>query len=311
MYKIIGGDGREYGPVDATTIRNWIAEGRLNADTRAQAVGAAEWRRVADFPEFADPFAPRPPVPEAPVIPPIPDAANAPSTPVQEASVYQSPAGYQVPVGGYEAATSYATTPGHLDIGSCFTRAWHTLNEQPAVIIGSAAVVLLIMLALGFIPFVGLLAGLFVNGPLFAGLMFVYLRCMRHQPVAIQDVFYAFGPRYLPLLVVNLVYGLLVVLGVLLCIVPGVYLAVAWMFATPLVLDRGMEFWPAMEESRRLAHPLWFPLFGLQLLGALLSVVGGLACLVGLFVTAPISVMAMLYAYEDLFGRPASTDFSA
>jgi TM2 domain-containing membrane protein YozV len=52
MYKIIGADGREYGPVGADQVRQWIAEGRANAQTRAQAEGGTDWRPLADFAEF-------------------------------------------------------------------------------------------------------------------------------------------------------------------------------------------------------------------------------------------------------------------
>ena len=52
MYKIIGADEREYGPVTGEQLRQWIADGRANAQTKAQAEGEAEWKRLADFPEF-------------------------------------------------------------------------------------------------------------------------------------------------------------------------------------------------------------------------------------------------------------------
>lgn len=52
MYKIIGADGREYGPVGADQVKQWIAEGRANAQTRAQAQGAGDWKPLADFAEF-------------------------------------------------------------------------------------------------------------------------------------------------------------------------------------------------------------------------------------------------------------------
>ncbi|HOC55731.1 MAG TPA: DUF4190 domain-containing protein [Verrucomicrobiota bacterium] len=52
MYKIIGSDGNQYGPVSLEQIRQWIAEGRVNAQTRVQADGATEWRTAAEFPEF-------------------------------------------------------------------------------------------------------------------------------------------------------------------------------------------------------------------------------------------------------------------
>jgi hypothetical protein len=52
MYRIIGADGREYGPVSAEQLRQWIAEGRVNNQSRAQAEGATEWKTLADFPEL-------------------------------------------------------------------------------------------------------------------------------------------------------------------------------------------------------------------------------------------------------------------
>jgi TM2 domain-containing membrane protein YozV len=52
MYKIIGADGREYGPVGADQLKQWIAEGRANGQTRTQAEGGADWGPLAGFPEF-------------------------------------------------------------------------------------------------------------------------------------------------------------------------------------------------------------------------------------------------------------------
>ncbi len=54
MYKIIGADGNEYGPVSADQIRQWIAEHRLIAQSKVQAEGTTEWRALCEFPEFAD-----------------------------------------------------------------------------------------------------------------------------------------------------------------------------------------------------------------------------------------------------------------
>ncbi len=58
MYKIIGANQAEYGPVSAEQIRQWIAEGRVNAQTSAQAEGQTEWKPISMFPEFAASFAP-------------------------------------------------------------------------------------------------------------------------------------------------------------------------------------------------------------------------------------------------------------
>ncbi|MGO9245413.1 MAG: CD225/dispanin family protein [Verrucomicrobiia bacterium] len=86
MFKIIGGDGRPYGPVSADQIRQWIAEGRANAQTLAQAEGSVEWKPLGLFPEFASSAAP-------PVIPPTPTAAPTPSfQPRQHVPSYLVPA---------------------------------------------------------------------------------------------------------------------------------------------------------------------------------------------------------------------------
>ena len=72
MYKITVADGREYGPVTAEQLRQWIAEGRINLQTRILPEGATEWRPLSDFPEFAGtiPSAPPPGVTMAPAASP-------------------------------------------------------------------------------------------------------------------------------------------------------------------------------------------------------------------------------------------------
>jgi hypothetical protein len=53
MYKIIGADQKEYGPVSAEEMRRWIAEGRVNGQTLIQAEGQADWRPLSSYPELA------------------------------------------------------------------------------------------------------------------------------------------------------------------------------------------------------------------------------------------------------------------
>ena len=53
-YKLIGADLIEYGPVSAEQIRQWITEGRVNAKTKLQAEGTAEWKLLEEVPEFAE-----------------------------------------------------------------------------------------------------------------------------------------------------------------------------------------------------------------------------------------------------------------
>jgi prepilin-type processing-associated H-X9-DG protein len=76
MYKIVGADQKEYGPVSAEQIHEWLASGRVNSQTLVQMEGNAEWIPLASFPALAEPMAGSAP---PPVIPPA--ARKAPLTP--------------------------------------------------------------------------------------------------------------------------------------------------------------------------------------------------------------------------------------
>jgi hypothetical protein len=54
MFKILGADGKEYGPVTIDQMAKWIAEGRANRETMAQKTGEPGWKPLGQFPEFAD-----------------------------------------------------------------------------------------------------------------------------------------------------------------------------------------------------------------------------------------------------------------
>jgi len=55
MYKLIGTDGRMYGPVTPEQLRQWIVEGRANTQTLVQPVGSPDWKPLAEFPELMPP----------------------------------------------------------------------------------------------------------------------------------------------------------------------------------------------------------------------------------------------------------------
>ena len=66
MYKIIGTDGRPYGPASVEEMRRWIAENRVNAQTLVQMEGSQEWKPLGSFSEFASGLKTVPP----PIAPP-------------------------------------------------------------------------------------------------------------------------------------------------------------------------------------------------------------------------------------------------
>ncbi len=52
MYKIIGADGKEYGPVSLDQLKQWISQGRVNPQSRIQIAGATEWKAATEYPEL-------------------------------------------------------------------------------------------------------------------------------------------------------------------------------------------------------------------------------------------------------------------
>jgi hypothetical protein len=74
MYKIIGADQKEYGPVTIDQIRQWIRDGRVNAHTQARSESGGQWQPLSAFPEFADAFAAG-----APTMAPTPTPAAFPA----------------------------------------------------------------------------------------------------------------------------------------------------------------------------------------------------------------------------------------
>ena len=75
MYRIIGADGNQYGPISAEHLRQWIADGRANAQTKILAEGTTEWKPLSEFPEFFGAAAPLPgalpPPPSMPTMQPL------------------------------------------------------------------------------------------------------------------------------------------------------------------------------------------------------------------------------------------------
>ena len=51
-YLIIGADGNQYGPVTAEQVRQWISEGRANAQTRVLVEGSPDWKLLGQLSEF-------------------------------------------------------------------------------------------------------------------------------------------------------------------------------------------------------------------------------------------------------------------
>jgi len=285
MYKIIGADQKEYGPVPADQVRKWIAERRANALTKARAEGGNDWKSLSDFAEFAE------------------------SLTAQATAARPSPP----KIGALDAekfAAEIMARDYRVDIGDCFSRSWNLVKDNFWLLVGATALISVISLGMQFIPVLGHAAGVLFGFLLWGGLDLLFLKRLRGQPAEAGDVFAGFGLAFGQLMLGSVVAHVLTGIGLLLCILPGIYLLVAWwMFAPLLIIDKGLEFWPAMELSRKVVNKHWWACFGLLILTFLVGCAGVLALVVGVFVTLPIALGATVCAYQDIFGaRPATSE---
>ena len=52
MFTILGADGKEYGPVAADLLKQWIQQGRVSLQTQARLEGGTDWKPLSSFPGF-------------------------------------------------------------------------------------------------------------------------------------------------------------------------------------------------------------------------------------------------------------------
>ena len=205
-----------------------------------------------------------------------------------------------------------------LNIRSCVRRGWKLLKGEFWPLVGVTA---LFIALLGFastfggasikhqsggqdqVEFASAVAML-VWGPLVGGLLFYLLKKIRLEPATVETAFCGFSrQRFLPLFLAGFVTGILTWLGFICLILPGIYLLIAWMFTLPLVMDKQLDFWSAMELSRKVVTKHWFKCLGFGIVLWLLMMAGVLALFVGVFVMSPLVLAALMYAYEDIFGE--------
>ncbi len=118
MFTILGADGKEYGPVAAAKITEWITGGRANLQTQARRAGETEWKTLGDFVEF-NPAATPPPLPTGSSV------MAAPAAPAPLAAVADQPelADRGVRLGAFlidYLLSVLVTVPGFLILGPAF-----------------------------------------------------------------------------------------------------------------------------------------------------------------------------------------------
>lgn len=300
MYSIIGGDSKTYGPVTADEVRRWIREGRADERTKIKEEGKGEWRVLGSFQEF---------FPSQPTIPPK----------ISQRHVATIPTGF-----------------GEIHLGDCLRRSWYVYRQDPWKITGVIGIVFFGQFLLNSIPLAGALLAFLLNGPILGGVYYFCLQNLKGHPGGVRDITETVKERFLPCFLSTTVSSLLAFGPFLLALIPAaalfgasgvvmeklgehpslllgmglpllagtlgmMYLLICWSLAVPLAACSTSDFWTAMTLSWRGVRKNFWSYFGLLLVLGGINLLGILCFLVGLFITIPVTFLATMVAYEQIF----------
>jgi uncharacterized membrane protein len=185
-----------------------------------------------------------------------------------------------------------------LSVGHVLRRSWEIFRANMGLVFAIAVVQVLILSIAGVIPVLPLL----VAGPLTAGCNYTLVRLVRGEDVEIRDVFDGFK-EFGRTLGVSLAEILLIVIGTILLIVPGVIVAVGLFPALYLVLDADHGVKDTLRVSWELMRGYKWDLFVLSVVVFLLCLLGVLALVIGAVFVGVYATVVMATAYDELSKR--------
>lgn len=153
-------------------------------------------------------------------------------------------------------------------------------------------------------------AGLVAATPVWAGYLMIGVRRAADLQVRASSVFDYF-PKMINLIITYLLSVLMISVGLILLVLPGIYLAVSYWLAIPLVADKNLSPWRALEASRKAITKKWFTVFVLTLMIGIIVAASAIPLGIGLIWTVPWSLVATGVLYRNVFGVEQSTPTAA
>ncbi|MBI5281580.1 MAG: zinc-ribbon domain-containing protein [Candidatus Solibacter usitatus] len=192
----------------------------------------------------------------------------------------------------FAPAASFTVPAGcQAHTGRWIGAAWTLVTAQ----LGMFALIIIVM------SIVSAVVPLILQGPMLAGIHIVCWRVVLGGRADLGDLFKGFN-FFVPSLAACIVIAVFSFLGLFACIVGALVVVAMYQFTYLLIIDRKLDFWPAMQASHAIVKQDYFgfTIFLLALIG--IQILGALACLVGLLVTLPIYYAAITVAYKELVG---------
>ena len=188
---------------------------------------------------------------------------------------------------------------------------WNTLKKNFRFFLGMLAIVVVVNVLVGLVissfseeaPKVLVMVVSVISWVLdlliSMGVIKITLKFCDQEQATYRDLFSAYR-LLLNYIVGSIVYGIIVAIGFVFLIIPGIYLAVKYQFYDYLIIDKGMGPIEAIKRSGVLTEGVKrnLVLFWLTLVG--INILGIIALGVGLIATVPVSWLAHAYVYRRL-----------
>ena len=204
-----------------------------------------------------------------------------------------------------------------LPIGDCIKFGWETFKRRPWILIGAFALIVLISAIPGILtphpevmqgqppppptPFAIVMGLVSVVVNLFVGLGLTNFALRAHDNIDGVTIGDLWNPApFWRFLGAELLAALIIVAGFILLVIPGIIASLGLGFAPYIVIDRPLGPVESLKESWRITKGnKWrIFLFGLALLGV--NILGLLAIGIGVLISVPITLLAVVHAYRFL-----------
>lgn len=181
---------------------------------------------------------------------------------------------------------------------------WETFLKRPSFLIAVTAVVGVAMMILnsfshgnGLMTLLVVIIGIFVG----MGLINFALKAQKDvKSVQFADLWYP--QAFWSYLGAAILVGLVVVVGLILIIIPGIIAISMFAFVKYIVIDKNMGPIEAMKESLRITEGHRLEILLLVLMSIVINIIGLLPLMLGLLVTVPVTILAYANAYRILEG---------
>jgi uncharacterized membrane protein len=188
-------------------------------------------------------------------------------------------------------------------------KSWDFINQAWGILKPHwlpVSVMFLLLSIVGAVPYIGPCITLVLRGTIMVGIYRAVLGMLAGRTPTIEMMFGGFD-RFGQAFVATLVCSILIGLGTLLFIVPGIILALMWMFTIPVIAETDQDFWTAMQTSAALTQGYRWNLFCLCLAFIPVMLLGLLCCCIGVVVSQAVIYTSMALVYRFLQERQGRT----